>query len=56
MKKLRVALAAALLTIPAFAQTTDSTTTDTSGVQISTQSSVGWCWVYLGGRWWLLPC
>ena len=56
MKKLHIALVGALLTIPAFAQDTSSTLTDESTVKIETTPSVGWCWVYLAGRWYLLPC
>jgi hypothetical protein len=56
MNKLRVALAAAVLTFSAFAQDTGTTPTEESAVQLPTQSSSGWCWVYLVGRWYLLPC
>jgi hypothetical protein len=56
MNKLRVALVAALLTFSAFAHDTSPTLIEESTVQLPTESSNGWCWVFLGGRWWLLPC
>lgn len=56
MKKLRIAMVGALLTLPAFAQDLGTTTADEPSIRIETTQSSGWCWVYMVGRWYLLPC
>jgi len=57
MQKLRTFLAAALLTIPVATLNASALTTDVEagGIQ-STQSLTGWCYYYMGGRWWAYPC
>jgi hypothetical protein len=56
MKKLRNALAAALL-VPVLALNANTLTADDAPVGLNpTKPVADWCWIFAGGRWWQVPC
>jgi hypothetical protein len=57
MKKLQKVLIAALLTIPVLTLNASSLSDDANSAQLSpTHSVTGWCYIYMAGRWWQIPC
>ena len=57
MKKLRIVLAGILLTMPLFALNASSLVDEGEAVELQqTPSVTGYCWVLIGGRWYIVPC
>lgn len=57
MKRLRIVLAGILLTMPLFAVNASSSGDEGEGLEVQHAPSLtGSCWVYYGGRWWIVPC
>jgi len=57
MRKLRIVLAGILLTMPLFALNASSSVDEGQAVEIQrTPSVTGYCWYFLNGRWYIVPC
>jgi hypothetical protein len=56
MRRKLSTLVAGFLLMSALTLNAQAFTTENEAVFTPTTQEVGWCWVYLGGRWWLLPC
>jgi len=57
MKRLRIALAGILLTMPLFALNASSSVDEGEGVELQQAPSLtGTCWVFYNGRWYTYPC
>ena len=56
MRKMRTFLAALLLA-PALILNADAFGTETGNASLDPSRPVaGWCWIYYGGQWILIPC
>ena len=56
MRKMRTFLAALLLA-PALILNADAFGTETGNASLDPSRQVaGWCWIYYGGQWILIPC
>jgi hypothetical protein len=57
MTKLRNLIAAALLTLTIGSLNASAATAVKDGGGLSpSQPVAGYCWIYMGGRWWHVPC
>jgi len=57
VKKLRNVIAAALLLLPVLALNAGTLSTAKAPAGLNpTQPVAGWCYIYQGGRWWMIPC
>jgi hypothetical protein len=57
MRKLRIVLAGVLLTMPLFALNASSLVDEGAGLEIQqTPKLTGWCYVYMNGHLYVVPC